>query len=113
MNALELWMEGDSLTVIQWLWKNPGNTWLLHPLLQDLQSQKHEFQLLRITHVFCEKNRAADFLATKVRVADFDIYSNDQLHPALAAILWAAIFGDTFGRMMMLKGKEMLIFMYL
>ena len=40
----ELWVEGDSLTVIKWLTKNAWNNSSLHPLLRDLLSRKQILQ---------------------------------------------------------------------
>ncbi|XP_073117084.1 uncharacterized protein [Elaeis guineensis] len=65
LHITQLWIEGDSLTVIKWLTQSKLFEELPYPLLQDLLSWKRSLHMCRISRVFREANRAADCLANK------------------------------------------------
>lgn len=74
MEIMELWMEGDSLIVIQWLTKHAWTTnFLLHPLVQDLLLWKHTFLTIWISHILRECNRATNYLAIQARMVEFNL----------------------------------------
>ena len=63
LNAQNIWLEGDSITVISWLKKLDYDTRIQSPILDDDIRQWKKGRNISFLHTYREENQAADFLA--------------------------------------------------
>ena len=69
LKANQVWMEGNSITVINWV-NNGVKEPLSHPLLKDIMQMRVALVAFKASYIFCEENQVANWLTTKDRIED-------------------------------------------
>ena len=62
----KLWLEGDSLNIINTLNNKNSISWLIEAMVMEIKSLIHKFEKVVISHTYREANGVADWVANHV-----------------------------------------------
>ena len=84
LQALQIGIEGDSLTIVGWITRLQVDRDRNQSLLKDIMGLKATQQIFCASHIFLEANQAADYLASKALYCSLSIGSDDCILTGLA-----------------------------
>ena len=66
LGCLKLWLEGDSLNIINMLNNKKSFTWLIQVIVMEIKSLINKFEKVIISHTYHEANGVADWFTNHV-----------------------------------------------
>ena len=98
LQANQIWLEGDSSTIIKWLNNPSGGGRKNIPLIKDIKTWLASTNRCMVSHVFRQANKAADYISKGALLGDVNFYSGDMLPVGFYDILMADCRGIFFIR---------------